>query len=82
MTFVPPSCPAAWRLDRGARVATERVDAGDPFLRHKTTRRLAYERAFAAAEVAGCSEAIFLDREASSPRARAATSLFSAAGPC
>lgn len=30
-------------------VATERTDAGDRFLRHKTTRRRFYESAFAAA---------------------------------
>lgn len=44
-------------------VAAERVDAGDPFLRHKTTRRGAYERAFAAADASGCGEAIFLNRQ-------------------
>lgn len=44
-------------------VAPEPVDAGDPFLRHKTTRRSLYERAFAAADAAGYGEAIFLNRQ-------------------
>ncbi|SEG26044.1 para-aminobenzoate synthetase / 4-amino-4-deoxychorismate lyase [Bosea lathyri] len=43
-------------------VAPERVDAGDPFLRHKTTRRARYEFAFAAATANGRDEVIFLNR--------------------
>ncbi|WP_332686609.1 aminodeoxychorismate synthase component I [Bosea sp. (in: a-proteobacteria)] len=44
-------------------VAAERSDAGDPFARHKTTRRSRYERAFAAAAAQGCDEALLLNRE-------------------
>ncbi len=43
-------------------VAAERLDAGDPFLRHKTTHRDAYDRAFAEARAAGCDEALLLNR--------------------
>jgi len=39
-----------------------RLDAGDPFLRHKTTRREAYEAAFAQAAALGLDEAILLNR--------------------
>ena len=46
-----------------AGLATERLDAGDPFLGHKTTRREIYERAFAEARGAGHDEAILLNRE-------------------
>lgn len=46
-----------------AAVAAEQADAGDPFLRHKITRREIYERAFAAADAAGCGEAVFLNRQ-------------------
>ena len=43
-------------------VAQQRLDAGDPFLRHKTTRRAAHDDAFAAAAAAGLDEALFLNR--------------------
>jgi para-aminobenzoate synthetase/4-amino-4-deoxychorismate lyase len=43
-------------------VATTRIDAGDPFLRHKTTRRQVQEAAFAAAAAQDADEAIFLNR--------------------
>ena len=43
-------------------IAAERLDAGDPFLRHKTTRRDAYERAFDEATTRGCDEALLLNR--------------------
>ncbi|HEX4179526.1 MAG TPA: aminodeoxychorismate synthase component I [Caulobacteraceae bacterium] len=43
-------------------VARDRLDPGDPFLRHKTTRREVHERAFAEAEAAGLDEAVLLDR--------------------
>ena len=42
--------------------AAGRLDAGDPFLRHKTTRRDAYDRAFAEAAAAGADEALLLNR--------------------
>ncbi len=44
-------------------VAPERVDAGDPFLRHKTTRRQLYDAAFTAAAAAGLDEAVFANRD-------------------
>lgn len=49
---------------RAARVmvARERIDAADPFLRHKTTRRGIYDRALAEARDAGFDDAIFLNR--------------------
>lgn len=43
------------------RVSAERVDSGDVFLRHKTTRREAYERGSAKARAAGLDETIFLN---------------------
>jgi para-aminobenzoate synthetase/4-amino-4-deoxychorismate lyase len=57
----PPAPPP---IDRTLRVgvATEMLDAGDPFLRHKTTRRSVLERAFAEAAAAGLDEAILLNR--------------------
>ena len=44
-------------------VASGRLDAGDPFLRHKTTRRDPYDQAFAEAEAAGADEAVLLNRQ-------------------
>lgn len=44
-------------------IARQRVDAGDPFLRHKTTRRAVYERAFAEAASQGCDDALLLNRQ-------------------
>ncbi len=44
-------------------VAEDRLDAGDPFLRHKTTRRAVYERAFAQAAASGLDEAVLLNRD-------------------
>lgn len=51
--------------DRPLRVglATARTDAGNPFVRHKTTRRALWEGAFAEAAAAGLEEAILLNRE-------------------
>jgi len=43
-------------------VAPDRLDAGDPFLRHKTTRREPHDRAFAAAAAQGKDEAVLLNR--------------------
>jgi len=48
-----------WRLT----VADERVDAGDPFFYHKTTRRGPYDRALSAARAAGYDEAILLNED-------------------
>ncbi|MGX1789858.1 aminodeoxychorismate synthase component I [Bosea sp. NPDC055332] len=44
-------------------VSRQPVDAGDPFLRHKTTRRAVYERAFAEAALQGCDDALLLNRQ-------------------
>ncbi len=52
------SAPSLLRLG----LADARLDAGDPFLRHKTTRREVYERAFAVAAADGLDEAILLNR--------------------
>lgn len=41
--------------------ATERVDSGDPFLRHKTTQRAAYDRALADAQAKGFDDALFVN---------------------
>ncbi len=43
-------------------VATERVDMGDPFLWHKTTRRRRFDAAFAMAAAMGRDETIFMNR--------------------
>jgi para-aminobenzoate synthetase/4-amino-4-deoxychorismate lyase len=43
-------------------VARDALDAGDPFLRHKTTRRDVHERAFAHAVAEGRDEAVLLNR--------------------
>jgi para-aminobenzoate synthetase/4-amino-4-deoxychorismate lyase len=43
-------------------VAEHRLDAGDPFLRHKTTRRDAHEQAFTKAAGQGLDEALLLNQ--------------------
>jgi para-aminobenzoate synthetase/4-amino-4-deoxychorismate lyase len=43
-------------------VATGRLDAGDPFLRHKTTRREAFDAASAEAVALSADEALLLNR--------------------
>lgn len=43
-------------------IARTRLDAGDPFVRHKTTRRPHYEAALAEARAAGADEAILLNQ--------------------
>jgi len=43
-------------------LAAARLDPGDPFLRHKTTRRDLYERAFVEAAARGLDEVLFLNR--------------------
>ncbi len=53
--------PATARVLR-VGVAEQRLDPGDPFLRHKTTHRAAHDDAFAAAAAAGLDEALFLNR--------------------
>ena len=51
--------------DRILRIglAAQRLDAGDPFLRHKTTRRDIYEHAFTQAAALGLDETLFLNRQ-------------------
>ena len=44
-------------------VACARLDAGDPYLRHKTTLRDTYETAFAQAQEQGLDEVVLLNRE-------------------
>ncbi|KRE20781.1 hypothetical protein ASE66_08085 [Bosea sp. Root483D1] len=56
---MPPAADGALRI----AVASQRIDAGDPFLRHKTTRRTVYERAFAEAASQGCDDALLLNRQ-------------------
>ncbi len=43
-------------------IARTRLDADDPFARHKTTRRAVYDAALAEAKMAGADEAILLNR--------------------
>jgi para-aminobenzoate synthetase / 4-amino-4-deoxychorismate lyase len=49
-------------LPMSVDIARERVDRGDPFLRHKTTRRRRFDAAYARAAASGRNEAIFLNR--------------------
>lgn len=56
---IPAAAVGALRI----AVASQRVDAGDPFLRHKTTRRAIYERAFTEASADGCDDALLLNRQ-------------------
>ncbi|MGE7468468.1 aminodeoxychorismate synthase component I [Bosea sp. NPDC003192] len=55
--------PPAWGEALRIAVASQRVDTGDPFLRHKTTRRTVYERAFTEAASQGCDDALLLNRQ-------------------
>jgi para-aminobenzoate synthetase/4-amino-4-deoxychorismate lyase len=56
---MPPAADGALRI----ALTSQRVDAGDPFLRHKTTRRAIYERAFTEAASQGCDDALLLNRQ-------------------
>ena len=58
-TAVAPRPGRALRLG----LAEDRLDAGDPFVRHKTTRRAVYERAFVQAASLGLDEAVLLNRD-------------------
>lgn len=60
VTAQPAAAPAS-RVLR-VRVADQRLDAGDPFLRYKTTRRDLHEAAFAEAAAGGFDEALLLNR--------------------
>lgn len=56
--------PAAASPERlRVRVSRRILDAADPFLRHKTTRRRDHDAAFAEAAAAGLDEALLLDRQ-------------------
>jgi para-aminobenzoate synthetase/4-amino-4-deoxychorismate lyase len=44
-------------------LATERTDARDPLIFHKTTHRPLYRRALLAAQKAGCDDVLFFNRE-------------------
>ncbi|HEY3814342.1 MAG TPA: aminodeoxychorismate synthase component I [Caulobacteraceae bacterium] len=59
ITHAPLPAPPGHVLRIG--VASIALDAGDPFLRHKTTRRELHERAFAAASADGLDEALLLN---------------------
>jgi para-aminobenzoate synthetase/4-amino-4-deoxychorismate lyase len=61
ITAQPISPPSGQMLNVG--LAAIRLDAGDPFLRHKTTRRDLHEQAFAEAAARGFDEALMLNRE-------------------
>ena len=58
------SQPVAPPPDRPLRLVLSaiRLDAGDPFPRHKTTRRDVYDTAFAEAAASGFDEVVFLNR--------------------
>jgi para-aminobenzoate synthetase/4-amino-4-deoxychorismate lyase len=62
MTVASQALAPAARIPLLVGLASERTDAGDPFLRHKTTRRTLYEAAFARAAAAGQDEVVFLNR--------------------
>ncbi|WP_436151310.1 aminodeoxychorismate synthase component I [Bosea sp. LjRoot90] len=63
LQIITAAMPVA--ADGSVRIALagQRVDAGDPFLRHKTTRRALYERAFTDAVAQGCDDALLLNRQ-------------------
>ncbi|MCE1237693.1 MAG: aminodeoxychorismate synthase component I [Hyphomicrobiales bacterium] len=58
----PPLAPLP---DRPLRVGLARapVDAGDPFLRHKTTKRARWDAASAEAEARGLDDLVFVNRD-------------------
>jgi para-aminobenzoate synthetase/4-amino-4-deoxychorismate lyase len=60
VTQTPIGAEPARRVRLG--LAEERLDAGDPFLRHKTSRRDIHEAALAQAVAGGLDEAILLNR--------------------
>ena len=62
LTITHERTAAPARMALAVCVADERLDPGDPFLRHKTSRRDLHERAFAAAAAKGLDEAVLLNR--------------------
>ncbi|MCV9936172.1 aminodeoxychorismate synthase component I [Boseaceae bacterium BT-24-1] len=63
LQIISATMPAAADGPVRMALAGQRVDAGDPFLRHKTTRRMVYEQAFAEAVAEGCDDALLLNRQ-------------------
>ena len=61
ITAEPIGPPSSQALIVGLAAAT--LDPGDPFLRHKTTRRAVHEQAFADASAQGFGEALLLNRD-------------------
>jgi para-aminobenzoate synthetase/4-amino-4-deoxychorismate lyase len=57
-THIDDKTAQAWRV----AVSQQRLDAGDPFLRHKTTHRPVHEAATRAANQAGFHEALLLNQ--------------------
>jgi para-aminobenzoate synthetase/4-amino-4-deoxychorismate lyase len=62
ITITHAMAPAAATRVLRVGLAEQRLDAGDPFLRHKTTRRRVHDAAFADAAARGLDEALFLNR--------------------
>ena len=62
VTAAALDAPASAAAPLRVAIAAEPIDAADPFLRHKTTRRAAHERAFALAQEAGFDETLLLNR--------------------
>jgi para-aminobenzoate synthetase/4-amino-4-deoxychorismate lyase len=62
LTVTDEPLSAAPALPLRVGLAAERLDPGDPFLRHKTTQRPAHERAFAGAAARGLDEALLRNR--------------------
>jgi para-aminobenzoate synthetase / 4-amino-4-deoxychorismate lyase len=61
ITDTPAAAPSAHPVKLG--IARDRLDPGDAFLRHKTTRRDIHDRAFAEAAAAGLDEVVLLNRD-------------------
>ena len=62
LTVEDAAAPASDDKPAALGFATSRLDAADPFLRHKTTLRATYEAAAADADAAGWAEALILNR--------------------
>jgi para-aminobenzoate synthetase / 4-amino-4-deoxychorismate lyase len=62
VTITHAALPATATRILHVGLADQRLDAGDPFLRHKTTRRGLHDGAFAEAVARGLDEVLFLNR--------------------
>ncbi|MCX5571059.1 aminodeoxychorismate synthase component I [Kaistia nematophila] len=62
LDIVAPALPPEPDRPVATIIASLQADAGDPFLRHKTTKRRLYEAAFAEAGARGADEAILVNR--------------------